>query len=124
MYLELQADQLWRMFNKALKDDCVTAWVGSNDEVAVECLRYLRERKIAVPHHVSVVGFDDSTIALTHRLSSYSFNPEGAIHVLLEHITRPRSPLFKNYPPGASVPVEGYVNQRMTTARRPVKARP
>jgi DNA-binding LacI/PurR family transcriptional regulator len=118
MLLELQADHLGRMFSNAVSDRSVTAWIGANDDAAVECILYLRAKGIAVPDTISVLGFDDSATALTYRLSSYSFNPVGAMHMMLEHITRPQSPLFRSHPAGACVPASGYVNQRMTTTNR------
>jgi GntR family transcriptional regulator of arabinose operon len=50
---------------KELSRSGVTAIFCYNDEVAVECLRHLKNAGIQVPKDYSVIGFDDSILAST-----------------------------------------------------------
>lgn len=43
----------------------VTGIFGYNDDIAVKCIRILKQHGIAVPEKVSVIGFDDSYLAST-----------------------------------------------------------
>jgi len=47
----------------ALQESRATAVFGYNDEMAVECIKILREHQIRVPEDISVMGFDDSVLA-------------------------------------------------------------
>ncbi|MBD3243960.1 MAG: GntR family transcriptional regulator [Chitinivibrionales bacterium] len=64
----------------------ITAIVGYNDWTALAVLQHLRERGVSVPGHVSVAGFDDSPQASAAGLTSYNFNSEEAIALLVGHI--------------------------------------
>lgn len=48
---------------RALEQIAPTAIFCYNDEIAVECMRVLRDHQIRVPEDISVMGFDDSVLA-------------------------------------------------------------
>jgi hypothetical protein len=50
-----------------------TAWIGANDKCALQILGWLRSCGTAVPHEVSVAGFDDTAAALRADLTSFRF---------------------------------------------------
>jgi DNA-binding LacI/PurR family transcriptional regulator len=103
-------------FRRLAKDPSITAWVGLNDEIAVEALIYLRSNKVRVPEDVSVMGFDDSMEAGFQGLTSYCFNGASAMHLMTEYIVRAASPLIRG-DAGKPVIIEGFVHERATTGR-------
>lgn len=86
------ADDLIRMLDQTHS----TAVFCYNDEVAVECMRILREHSIRVPDDISVIGFDDSVLAaasvppLTTIIHPKQIMGELAARVLLELIQKRR----------------------------------
>ncbi|MBD3321112.1 MAG: hypothetical protein GF350_08475 [Chitinivibrionales bacterium] len=50
--------QTMRLFDRALADTSITAWVTANDGVAVPALDYLARKRMRVPRDISIVGFD------------------------------------------------------------------
>jgi DNA-binding LacI/PurR family transcriptional regulator len=103
-------------FRRLAKDRSITAWVGLNDEIAIEGLTYLRSHDVEVPGTISVMGFDDSIEAGYHGLTSYCFNGHSAMHLMTEYLVRPNSPLIRTNA-GEAVVVEGFVQERTTTGR-------
>lgn len=109
----LNAPQLQGLFETVAADPAVSAWVCNNDTTAVEALRFLRSRDIAVPGTIAVVGYDDSLEAFVEGLSSYSFDPTGLAQAMLNFVLtfdRRGKPLRR-----APVTLEGFVNERLTT---------
>ncbi len=80
------------LFDRALADPSVTAWIGINDAVALAALEYVSNKRIAVPRRISVVGFDDTYEALTTGLTSYNFDVPRLIHTVLEFVLRRTRP--------------------------------
>jgi DNA-binding transcriptional regulator YhcF (GntR family) len=103
-------------FRRLAEDRTITAWVGLNDDIAVEALVYLRSNGANVPGDISVMGFDDSLEAGFLGLTSYCFNGASAMHLMTEYIVRPGSPLMRG---GDDEPVivKGFVHERATTGR-------
>lgn len=62
------------LYERALAERGVTAWVCVNDAVALGALEFLEAAGRKVPGEVSVVGFDDAPEAFAAGLTSYSFN--------------------------------------------------
>jgi len=90
----------------------VTAFVAFDDTLAALCLRHLRSTGVAVPGTVSVVGFDDSPVALANDLTSYSLNAETAIrmavgHLLYRHLSRKKRRGVET--------LEGHISERGTS---------
>lgn len=103
-----------RCFEQALRLKGVTAWVCHNDPVALNALRFLRSKSIAVPDQLSIVGFDDVFESCEHRLTTYSFNPEALAQSLVS--TALDGPSHLKVPRDAASIIEGYVVERNTAA--------
>ncbi|MGY0692008.1 LacI family DNA-binding transcriptional regulator [Virgibacillus sp. FSP13] len=59
-------DSGYQMMEKAigkLKDDLPTAFFCANDSIAIGALRALNDHGIDVPNRVSIIGFNDSSVA-------------------------------------------------------------
>lgn len=113
---ELMRETLGAMLERALARPELTAWVAVNDNIALECLAFLRRREVRIPEGLSVVGFDDIPAAFLSRLTSYNFDSPAVMHAMLDHILNSRLS-----PPHRStkrvVEIEGFVNARTTSAR-------
>jgi DNA-binding LacI/PurR family transcriptional regulator/DNA-binding transcriptional regulator YhcF (GntR family) len=101
-------------FRRALDEREITAWIGMNDVMALECLRFLREHGVDVGREISVAGFDDSAEASFQGLSSYSFNGAAAVHAMVEYLLHPDTADQESDQPYG---VEGFVHERGTTGR-------
>lgn len=77
------------LFDRALSDVSITAWVAANDATALRCLSFLREQGRKVPRDISVIGFDDSAEAFAWGLASYDFNVPALVQGMLSHVLHP-----------------------------------
>jgi DNA-binding LacI/PurR family transcriptional regulator/DNA-binding transcriptional regulator YhcF (GntR family) len=102
------------LMQQALADDTITAWVTPNDNIALACLDYLKERGVKVPEEIAMVGFDDIYEAFDAGLTSYNFNLEAAVDAFLGAVLGRQ--LGRQAIPGAPVEIEGYIVERRTTA--------
>ncbi|SEK19016.1 transcriptional regulator, LacI family [Carnobacterium iners] len=59
----LSGQELMRKAIDNLKDDLPDAFFVSNDSMAIGCLRTLQEAGISVPERVSLIGFNDISLA-------------------------------------------------------------
>jgi DNA-binding transcriptional regulator YhcF (GntR family) len=112
---ELQ-DRLGPLLDTSIDDDGVTAVVGYNDVFALAALEHIRSRGVAVPVRVSVVGFDDSHEASLAGLTSYNFNSEAAIALLVGHVVAGSG--RRSGGPQVDL-VEGYVTERGSSGAAP-----
>ena len=99
-----------------------TAIVSFNDIAAIGAIRALRDANLRVPEDVSVVGFDDISVAAYHtpRLTTIR-QPlhdmgETAARILLQRLQG-----FKDYPEELAIPPELMI--RETTASVPARSR-
>ncbi|MBD3347397.1 MAG: GntR family transcriptional regulator [Chitinivibrionales bacterium] len=105
--------QLHALFAQALKDPGITAWVAANDDVALAALDFLNRKNIAVPGRISLIGFDDTTEALQHHLTSYNFNIQTLMRLMLSYVVNTRSlPQRKR-----AVEVDGMIVERATVGK-------
>ncbi|MBD3321582.1 MAG: hypothetical protein GF350_10860 [Chitinivibrionales bacterium] len=74
---------------------------------------FLNRKKIAVPGRISLIGFDDTAEALQHHLTSYNFNVEALMRLMLNYIVNTRSVPKKKHP----VEVDGMIVERATVGR-------
>ena len=93
----------------AVIDSGATAWIGCNDDIAIDCLDYLESTGVAVPAAISVMGFDDGFEALNRQMSSYNFNGAVSIRVALDFLLGGGS--------GGVTDAGGFVSVRRTTAQ-------
>jgi hypothetical protein len=106
------------LFEQALSDRTITAWVGENDGVAFGALDFLKQHGLSVPHDRSVLGFDDTLGAFTRDVTSYDFNIPAVMHAMVSHVVRPEARGSRN----RWATVGGYVNRRGSTGRAPSTA--
>jgi DNA-binding LacI/PurR family transcriptional regulator len=108
---ETRRARLHRRLEQLLTDRKVTAWVASGDQLALNCLEHLTERKVQVPRQLSLVGFDDTPEALYNGLTSYSFNPKAVVRTLVDLVLTSPARLRRE---GRVEPVEvpGFVSER------------
>lgn len=107
------------LFNDALREPGVSAWVAATDTVALAAVEFLRERGVRVPGEISVVGFDDGLEAYLRKLTSYNFNAPAVMHAMLAHVLerpQPRGGVATRHDPEE---IEGFVSERLTTAMAP-----
>lgn len=100
------------LFEEALDQDDITAWVGAHDPIAVAALEFLKKRGIPVPQKLSVVGFDDSLDAVLRGLTSYSIDEERIANAVMSHILSP--PIRRSHRTGL-IDVPGVVMARRTS---------
>jgi DNA-binding LacI/PurR family transcriptional regulator len=103
------------LFEKALSDRSITAWVCSSDPQALMALEFVRARGKTVPKDISVMGFDDTTDAYNNGLTSYNFDIGQAAYRMLNFILDPRTE--SRGPTVVEIP--GMVVERETTGVPP-----
>jgi len=110
------ADRLAPVFERALADTTVTAWVCCNDPVALAALHYLKTvRQVVVPGRLSVVGFDNTLDAFSSDLTSYDFNIPAVVRAMIDFVIRP--PRGPARPGGHVQRIDGVLVERSSTAR-------
>jgi DNA-binding LacI/PurR family transcriptional regulator len=109
-----------RLFEKAFATAGISAWVAATDGTAVAAGGFLRKHGVDIPADLSLVGFDNSFIALDHRVSSYDFNVPLLVQTMLDFIHDPLR--FNRRFSDAPMEVEGYFVLRDTLGRN--RARP
>jgi DNA-binding LacI/PurR family transcriptional regulator len=103
------------VFKQALENRAVTAWVMANDYAATLALDYLKENNVRVPEDLSIISFDNTLDAMENQLTSYDFNPNGIVSIMLRYALRPSS---VSPPRGRQViEADGAIIERRSTAR-------
>jgi DNA-binding transcriptional regulator YhcF (GntR family) len=103
------------LFRKALDNRAITAWVMTNDYTATLALDYLKESKIRVPEDLSIISFDNTLDAMESQLTSYDFNLNGIVSIMLRFALRPSS--VSTLRGKAVIEAEGTIIERRSTAR-------
>jgi hypothetical protein len=106
--------QLTPEFERLAQDKSITAWVASNDQVAMMALYYLRSTSIEVPEKISVIGFDNTNMALEANLTSYDFNTPGIARSCLHFLLRTNR--FFGNRRSTVIDIDGHVIERKTVA--------
>ncbi len=103
------------MLEEACRDEGLTAWIAPNDSIAVECLSFLRSKRVRVPGHVSLVGFDDSQLAVRQHLTSFCHNPRGLAAAMVNYLLDPTGTraAWSGTP---VIEVPGFMRERRTVA--------
>ena len=94
-YFDSQAKifKVEKLFDEAIKDTEISAWVCANDVVAERALDYLKRKRVRIPNDLSVVSYDDSSIAYSKRITSYNFNSTGLVKAMIHFCLNPRRAL-------------------------------
>ena len=103
------------LFEKALAQKQITAWVGCNDEVAIMAWSFLRSRQIAIPRKISIIGFGNTFEAAKVEITSYDLNHESAVGSIRTFLLRPG--LASRIRKLARPLIEGFMIERGSTAR-------
>ncbi|MBD3322228.1 MAG: GntR family transcriptional regulator [Chitinivibrionales bacterium] len=103
------------LFEKALRNKAITAWVTANDPVAAMALDFLKKNNISVPGRISIISFDDSIDALRERISSYNFNISSAVQAMLDFVLSPTNE--KRFHSRRPVDIKGNIIERQTTQK-------
>jgi DNA-binding LacI/PurR family transcriptional regulator/DNA-binding transcriptional regulator YhcF (GntR family) len=98
-------------FKHILTDSRVTAWVCSDDKVALLALPFLVQTGIAVPGRIALAGFNNWPDDYIAGLTSYEFSMDSMIRQALLMIMDKK--YFKTKPWTSEV--DGYVVERRTT---------
>lgn len=98
-------EKMQPLFDKALLDTSITAWVMANDFAATIAIDYLKERNIRVPDDLSIISFDNTLDAMEYQLTSYDFNNHGIITLILRSILAPHT--VKPKRKGVCIEVDG-----------------
>ncbi len=102
------------LFEEAARDSSISAWVVTNDMVALLAMQFLRARGT---RRVAVVGFDGTREASLHGLSSFGFNTQAVVHEGLNYVLGPHTRRLSR--PGRIVVVPGMLVQRGSTSPVP-----
>jgi DNA-binding FadR family transcriptional regulator len=103
---------LYPLFTKAIQDVKCSAWVCSNDYSALLALEFLKKYP---QRRVAVVGFDDTFEAFRNDLTSYNFNIQALVQLMLNHVVNPSSQALPKRV--RAVEIEGMLVERSTTFR-------
>jgi DNA-binding GntR family transcriptional regulator len=106
------AQQLRPSLERALDDRGTTAWICASDDIAFAARQFLVQRRVGVPDSVSLVGFDDSRLAMHYQFNSYNFNMHGLAAEIVNWILH-GTPSREDC---AVRRVAGFVNDRGTVA--------
>lgn len=77
------------LFEKALAQPDITAWVCSDSRMAFSALRFLHKKVVAIPGKISVAGFDDNPEAYTAGLTTYNYDVQGITQTMVAFISNP-----------------------------------
>lgn len=102
------------VLDRVLGDGC-SGWLCANDTLGALASEYLGSRGIRIPGQCSILSFDDSDMALSHRLSSYNFNARDLAGNILDRLLH-HSP---SNTPMAVQDTAGYITDRGSTGPAP-----
>jgi DNA-binding transcriptional regulator YhcF (GntR family)/DNA-binding LacI/PurR family transcriptional regulator len=102
------------LFEKALHDRQITAWLMANDFAATLAHDYLKEKSVRVPGDLSIIAFDNTLDAMEYQLTTYDFNNPGVVNIMLRYVLSPSTiPVSQR---SQFIEVEGTIVARRSTA--------
>jgi DNA-binding LacI/PurR family transcriptional regulator len=107
-------EALGPLFRESLAVADATAWVTHNDVVGIRAQGYLRDRHVAVPERLSLVGFDNTPEASEAGLTSYDFNLDSLARVVVDYVVG-GTIWRRTHTRGEEIEVEGTVVERVTS---------
>lgn len=84
-------EKMMPLFEKALGDRSITAWVMANDFAATMAIDCLKGCNIKIPDDLSIISFDNTLDAMEYQLTSYDFNNHGIVSLILRFILAPQT---------------------------------
>ncbi|MDD5672790.1 MAG: substrate-binding domain-containing protein [Chitinivibrionales bacterium] len=79
------------LFERALNNPHITAWVCANDLTAVFAQEFLEARNKRCPADISLVGFDDLFQSFQRNITSYNFNTPMLVYRLIHYFLNPKT---------------------------------
>jgi hypothetical protein len=108
--------QLTPFLDRIASDPDISALVGVNDYSCVLATQYCAHKGIVVPSRLSIIGFDDSTMAYKYGISSYNFGFSDIAHLIVSYIINPAQ--HSRFYKGTTVECEGVIMERESTCAR------
>ncbi len=102
------------LFEEALENTDITAWVCANDDLAVAAWQFLRKHTDSGDGDLSTLGFDNSPPAQIHGIASYDFYPDMLGHMAVQCLRTPQR-MLRAY--GSEISVRGAVIPRASLSR-------
>lgn len=78
------------LFEQAFLDKNITAWVCADDWMAIGALRFLRNKGVAIPQQISVVGFEDTADAYSNGLTTFNYDINAITQSMVAFISNPQ----------------------------------
>jgi DNA-binding transcriptional regulator YhcF (GntR family) len=103
----------YSLFEKALNQQGISAWVAVNDLTACMINDFWDFKKIPVKMRPALISFDNTFDSLEKGISSYDFNTSGDVNNMILHILYPNSALFSSKK--RVIRIKGTVVQRKST---------
>lgn len=102
-----------KLFKKAASIPDITAWVCANDYMATMAMDYIKRY---IDKKIALIGFDDTFLAFRNGLTSYNFNIQSLVQLMLAHILNPSPDIAaKRLVP---IEIEGLLVVRNTTFKK------
>lgn len=79
------------LFDEALMNSAITAWVMANDFAATIAIDFLKEKNVRIPEDLSIISFDNTLDAMEYQLTSFDFNTHGIINMMLRFVLSPHA---------------------------------
>ena len=107
---------LFSLFDRALAQPEITAWIASNDEAASLAFEYLTDKRVAVPGRISLIAFDNTPDLYYRGITSYDFDLGTVVRTIMGFFFDGGFPA--GMPPADRViETEGRLLERRTTGR-------
>lgn len=110
---DVVSKNLLPLFRKALEKTNCSAWVCANDFTALCAIRFLKEQARS---KIAVVGFDDTFEAFHNGLTSYNFNIQATVQVMISYIVNPT--LLPSNKRPVPFEIEGMLVERKTSYKK------
>ena len=100
-------------FRTAITNQDCTAWVCASDYAAFMAMDFLKKN---ATQKIAVIGFDDTFEAFRRGLTSYNFNINGLVQLMLGHLLNPSAHAFSKRV--KSQEIEGMLVVRNTSFKK------
>lgn len=102
------------LFERAMHDTSLTAWIGANDAICRLAMDFLRSHGLEPGRDRAVIGFDDELDSTGYGLSSFNFATAAQAQACLRFLLNPvsRRPGVRR----SVVDAPGFVVERQSTA--------
>jgi len=104
------AVQLQPFFKRADTDPSITAWVMANDLLAGMAIDYFASRSRARKPRPHLVSFDDTSLSVNHRITSFNFNFSAMASSIITTLLRPD--IMQAHYRSGYVEIDGYLVER------------